>query len=275
MVPAYLLASATVAVLLIASPASAEDCAVTASPAAISANAASLDSLAWNPFGRPEIGWSVYYPRIGLEIGTTCAAITPGFAASLATWQGLHHLPATGIFDPPTFAAMKTGWQQERPFVRLNARDNCPPPPAADMLSVASPAEAYRGKLIELRSHALDAYRALVAAARKVPSIASEARAFKIFSGFRDPDADAARCVAEGNCNGVVRATCSAHRTGLALDMWVGQAPGFGPDSSADINRLAMVHGATYRWLLVNAGRFGFVNYAFEPWHWEWTGEPF
>jgi zinc D-Ala-D-Ala carboxypeptidase len=20
--------------------------------------------------------------------------------------------------------------------------------------------------------------------------------------------------------------------------------------------------------------RFGFVNYPFEPWHWEWTGEP-
>jgi LAS superfamily LD-carboxypeptidase LdcB len=28
-----------------------------------------------------------------------------------------------------------------------------------------------------------------------------------------------------------------------------------------------------YRWLVANAGRFGFVNYVFEPWHWEWTGE--
>jgi LAS superfamily LD-carboxypeptidase LdcB len=53
----------------------------------------------------------------------------------------------------------------------------------------------------------------------------------------------------------------------------VGQAPGFGPDSSADPNRLAMTHGAAYRWLLANAGRFGFLNYPFEPWHWEWTGE--
>ena len=24
---------------------------------------------------------------------------------------------------------------------------------------------------------------------------------------------------------------------------------------------------------MVNAGQFGFVNYAYEPWHWEWTGE--
>jgi LAS superfamily LD-carboxypeptidase LdcB len=34
-----------------------------------------------------------------------------------------------------------------------------------------------------------------------------------------------------------------------------------------------MTRTATYRWLLANAGRFGFVNYPFEPWHWEWTGE--
>jgi zinc D-Ala-D-Ala carboxypeptidase len=56
--------------------------------------------------------------------------------------------------------------------------------------------------------------------------------------------------------------------------MYVGQAPGFGPDSTADPNRLFMTRTATYRWLLANAHRFGFVNYPFEPWHWEWTGEP-
>jgi LAS superfamily LD-carboxypeptidase LdcB len=26
--------------------------------------------------------------------------------------------------------------------------------------------------------------------------------------------------------------------------------------------------------MIRNAGRFGFINYAYEPWHWEWTGEP-
>ena len=30
---------------------------------------------------------------------------------------------------------------------------------------------------------------------------------------------------------------------------------------------------AVYRWMVANAARFGFVNYPFEPWHWEWTGE--
>src|SRR3989344_4684733 len=95
-----------------------------------------------------------------------------------------------------------------------------------------------------------------------------------IFSGYRSPAAGAARCQAEGNCDGIVRARCSAHRTGLAADIYVGQAPGYGPDSTADPNRLFMTRTATYRWLLAHAPRFGFVNYPFEPWHWEWTGEP-
>ena len=44
-------------------------------------------------------------------------------------------------------------------------------------------------------------------------------------------------------------------------------------DSTADPNRLFLSRTVTYRWLLANASRFGFVNYPFEPWHWEWTGE--
>lgn len=82
------------------------------------------------------------------------------------------------------------------------------------------------------------------------------------------------RCTLQGNGDGTRRARCSAHRTGLATDLWVGWVPGFCPDSSADINRRAMVATPAYRWLLDNAARHGFVNYAFEPWHWEWTGEP-
>ena len=45
------------------------------------------------------------------------------------------------------------------------------------------------------------------------------------------------------------------------------------PESSADPNRLFQSRSAAYRWLVANAARFGFVNYPFEPWHWEWTGQ--
>lgn len=115
----------------------------------------------------------------------------------------------------------------------------------------------------------------MVAAARRAaPPIAADRRLLTIFSAFRDPASDDARCALERNCQGIVRAACSAHRTGLALDLYLGGAPGFGPDSSADANRLFLSRTPAYRWLVANAGRFGFVNYPFEPWHWEWTGEP-
>jgi LAS superfamily LD-carboxypeptidase LdcB len=25
--------------------------------------------------------------------------------------------------------------------------------------------------------------------------------------------------------------------------------------------------------MVTNADKYGFVNYAFEPWHWEWVGD--
>ena len=237
-------------------------------------NTASLHTLIWSPFGRPELGWEVYVPVLQHEIATTCDPATPGFAAALAKWQGAHHLPATGIVDEPSFAAFNKAWQARRPYVALRNGGTCPPPPSPDRLAAPKPSEAYVGKPILLRATALAAYRRMAAAARTaVPGLKADPRWLTIFSGFRDPAADAARCATEGNCQGVTRAQCSAHRTGLAMDIYVGEAPGFGPDSSADPNRRAMVRTPLYAWLLANAGRFGFVNYVFEPWHWEWTGE--
>jgi LAS superfamily LD-carboxypeptidase LdcB len=158
--------------------------------------------------------------------------------------------------------------------VRLSAQGVCPNPPPATALAQATPAEGYAGKAIQLRPRALAAYRQMAAAARRAdPAIVADPRNLTIFSGFRSPAADAARCAAEKNCGGVVRAACSAHRTGLAMDLYVGQAPGLGPDSSADPNRRFMSQTPAYRWLVANADRFGFVPYPFEPWHWEWTGE--
>ncbi len=195
---------------------------------AAAVNAVSLLNLSWNPFGRAEVGWSLYAPKVATEIGTDCDAATPGFADKLAAWQARHHLPAHGQFDPPTFTAMKAAWQRERPFTRVASKTSCPAPPPPEALAWSRPSEGYGGKLVQLRAGALAAYREMVAAARR--ELHDDHRAFVLFSGFRDPASDAARCTAEGNCNGIVRATCSAHRTGLALDIWVGQAPGYAPD---------------------------------------------
>jgi hypothetical protein len=228
--------------------------------------------MKWAPFGRGETGWQVYEPLIAQEIGTACTAATPGFAVNVAAWQIKHRLSGTGVLDQPTFAQMKQVWQRRRPFL-ATAKVTCPPAPQEAALSQASPEESFGGKDIQLQTGALAAYRKLVAAARaEAPAIAADPRLLTIFSGYRSPSYDAARCAREQNCQGIVRATCSAHRTGLAMDMYLGSAPGYQPDSTADANRLYLTQSVAYLWLVHNAARFGFVNYAFEPWHWEWAG---
>ncbi|OYW27426.1 MAG: peptidase M15 [Caulobacter sp. 12-67-6] len=244
-----------------------------APPGAAAVNAASLTTMVWSPFGRPEVGWEIYAPRIAAEIDTACAPDTRRFAALLAKWQQSRGLKPTGVMDLSAFQPMLTGWHLQRPFVRVNNTGICPGAPLLSGLNTAKPNESYGGKTIQLRPGALEAYRRMVAEARAA-GVIQRPETLTIFSGFREPAADAARCERDNNCQGLVRTICSAHRTGLALDIYIATAPGFGPDSSADDNRRAMARSAVFRWMVVNAGRFGFVNYAYEPWHWEWTGEP-
>lgn len=247
------------------------DCQASRFAAAARANGESARSLVWSPFGSEEIGWEIYAPLIANEIATACAPDQPGFAAALAAWQRRNGPVADGVMTPAVFETMRLRWHRARPFSKIDPAD-CPPPPTT--LAYSKATEAY-GPPMRLRPGALDAYRQMVAAARaEAPSVSSQPNALKIFSGFRDPEADAARCLTEGNCDGVRRTLCSAHRTGLALDIHVGMAPGGDPASTADFNRLAQSRTPAYRWMVRNAGRFGFVNYAYEPWHWEWTGEP-
>jgi hypothetical protein len=242
--------------------------------AAARANAASLQTLVWSPFRRPETGWETYAPLIAREIHTACPPDTPGFAAALMAWQTAQGLAADGVMSEALFTPMKNTLELRRPFVRVSAQGVCPAPPAEAALAQATPAEGYSGKAIALRPAALDAWRRMAAAARaEDPRIAADPRNLTIFSGFRGPTDEAARCAQPGACNNMSRSTCSAHRTGLAVDLYVGQAPGFGPDSSTDANRLFMTRTPVYRWLVAHADRYGFVPYPFEPWHWEWTGE--
>ena len=239
---------------------------------AAQANANSLQTLPWAPFGRQEVGWDVYVTLIQAEIATACPADSEGFARALADWERQNGQTPDGVVDEAAFMAMKGVVQTRRDFVRFTSGGACPDTP--DLVTAARLDEGSAGKQVWMRPRALEAYRRMAAAARaEVPEIAADPRNLTIFSGYRSPSADAARCQLEGNCDGIVRARCSAHRTGLAADMYVGQAPGYGPDSTADPNRLYMTKTATYRWLVANARRFGFVNYPFEPWHWEWTGE--
>lgn len=240
--------------------------------AAAQRNAVTATQLQWSPFGRPEVGWATYWPLIAHEIGTGCSQGSGGFAQALAGWQQAHGFKVDGVITSDQFETMKQDWYRSRPYTALRAKGVCPDPPPPANLTAIAPDESYEGKFVELRPGALIAYRQMVRAARReTPGL--DRQALRIFSGFRSPEYDADRCAREHNCDGIVRADCSPHRTGLAIDLVVGQAPGYPVDSTADVNRLAMTQTDTYRWLVANAKRFGFVNYPFEPWHWEWTGE--
>ena len=244
--------------------------------AAAGANATSAALAQWSVFGRPETGWQTYAPLIEHELGVVCPPQSQAFAAALASWQLAHRLPLSGAMDEATLRALDVAWLSRRPFVAASGAGNCPDPPPFASLAAAAPGEGYLGKPVQLRPAALAAYRRMVAAARtESPAVAADPKLLTLVSGYRDPAADAADCAAAGTCGTAARAgTCSAHRTGLAMDLYLGAAPGYDATSSADPNRLYQSSTPAYLWLVANASRFGFVNYPFEPWHWEWTGEP-
>jgi hypothetical protein len=238
------------------------------------ANATSETGAQWSVFGRTETGWEIYAPLVMHELGTGCPPNSQAFAAALAAWQTGHRMPASGTMDETTLHAFNYAWLLRRPFVAASA--HCPAPPPLASLATADPNEGFGGKAILLRPGTLAAYRQMAAAARaESPAIAANPKLLTIFSGYRDPVADAADCALKLDCGTPARAgTCSAHRTGLAMDIYLGAAPGFTPASADDANRLYLSQTPAYQWMVANAARFGFAPYPFEPWHWEWTGEP-
>ncbi len=236
---------------------------------AASHNQSTLTSATVHPFGVPEQGWAVYAPLISHEIGTACPADSPGFAAAFSSWQAGHRLAATGEIDQPALSLLATTWLLKRPFVRA-MKTGCPGSPNEDALATASPTESFGGKTIKARPGALQAYRRMMAAARQDLSLPPQM--LTIASAYRGPTEEAARC-ADGSCGNPAKARCSAHRTGLAFDFYLGATPGRQPFSTADEDRLMQADGPAYRWLVQHADQFGFVPYPYEPWHWEWTGE--
>lgn len=245
--------------------------------ATVDANAYSYQAMVWAPYGAAEYGWDTYLPLIQQEIGTGCAPQSLEFARALAAFQARYNLAPTGLFDEATFQVFRGVWQERRPFIMARVRNEpCPDPPPLNQLGYLVEAEEHADRLTRLlRRDTLEAYRQMVAAARReVPEIGANPELLQIFSGFRDPEADAARCATEGNCDGQRRAVCSAHRTGAAVDLYVGHLEGLSVDSTRPESRAYMARSPTYMWLVKNAGRFGFVPYAYEPWHWEYVRSP-
>ena len=236
-------------------------------------NAQSMTDAAWSVAGPVERGWRVYAPLVAREVRTSCKADQAGFARAVARWQGAHGLAATGVVGLDTLRAMYLIWLRRRPFIAATRNGACPPPSPDDQLILLRPEESYKGKVVRLHVRALDAYRRLVAAARaELPSLKGDPRVLSVFSGYRGPDEEAVRCSTGGACGTAAKARCSAHRTGMALDLLLDASLGSPPDATDDDDRARQVQSPAYRWLVANADRFGFVPYPYEPWHWEFAG---
>jgi hypothetical protein len=237
-------------------------------------NAGSIDSLEWAPFGAKEKGWAVYEFLLDQTLATTCGAGTASFAQALAAFQARYKLPADGVFSPETFDVFKGVWQEQRAFVMARVAGLCPDPPASlALVAVPKAEETFDREDRQIRTDVLTAYERMLAAARfESSAIRADPKAMTIFSGYRSPDADQIRCETERNCDGTHRASCSAHRTGAALDLNVGWVQGVHADDATIENRMMQTRTPAYKWLVKNAARFGFVNYPFEPWHWEYVG---
>mgnify|MGYP000346579185 CR=1 FL=1 len=160
---------------------------------------------------------------------------------------------------------------------QLIRRIDMAPAPYHDMYGAADMLPLNRDEQERANEHpVLAAYREMLAAAKgERPDLFTQGGLFLLASAWRDPADDKASCTANpGPCNGTAKAvTCSAHWSGRAVDINLGFIAGGDPTDSTYANRLHQARSAAYAWMLDNAGRFGFVNYYYEPWHWEWQGD--
>ena len=233
------------------------------------------DSLTWAFGGKSQHGWRLYAPLVGGLIGADSEQTTGDFAAQLSRWQQQRGAAANGVLDNNTWSQMVADWQANR------LKDHTSPT-ASDLVTIP-PAECYDPsrpealRQVERRTYA--AYKQMVAAAASDPALGLQAtgdgaladseKYFKVVSAYRSPEYQAHLRAQSPNSGSAGLAVHSPHSTGRALDLYVGGEP----VSTKDDNRALQTQTKAYRWLVKNAGRFGFRPYFYEPWHWEYVGK--
>jgi hypothetical protein len=244
-----------------------------ASPAA--RNALLSTELNWTFGGKPQRGWYLYKPLIRRLLNTKNDVASDGFASALARWQKKAGLTPSGVLDEQTLYAMIGAWQNARLKDRSPARpDQLLTAPISDFYD---PTRAEELRQVERETYA--AYKRMVSAAidNKSLGLARGAKGqlapgekyLKVISAFRSPEYQEKLRRESPNSGSAGLAVNSPHFTGRALDLYVGGEP----VDTRDSNRAEQVETRVYQWLVLNADRFGFRPYCYEPWHWEYVGK--
>ena len=247
-----------------------------AAPALVAAaekNAVLKNELNWTFGGKPQRGWYLYTLLIAQTLNSQNDSATTDFAAALAVWQRQMGLSSEGVLDEESWMAMLSQWQNNRIQDRtLAGPDQLLTAPSSDFFD---PDRLVELRQVERKTYA--AYKQMVAAAiadptLKLPHTASgelapDLKYFKIISAFRSREYQDRLRREAPNAGSAGLAVNSPHFTGRALDIYVGGDP----VDTRDSNRAVQVETPAYRWLVRNAGRFGFRPYFYEPWHWEYV----
>ncbi len=240
---------------------------------AVRRNAELKNSILWAFGGKPQRGWYLYESLISQLISAEAPVNSDGFAEALSRWQQAAGLEPNGVLDDNALSVMVKTWQSNRLKLRgYPSPDELLIAPATDFWDSARADEL---RQVERETYA--AYKKMVAAAvadkslklaaNADGSLADSEKFLKIISGFRSKEYQAKLRQASPNSGRAGLAVNSPHFTGRALDIYVGGEP----VNTKDANRAIQVNTPVYKWLVKNAGKFGFKPYFYEPWHWEYA----
>lgn len=240
--------------------------------AAARQNAELKNSLGWVFGKKNQTGWYLYVPLIQHTIKTSGNSDSESFAAAVVAWQKRNGLSANGVIDKDTLSALVKFWQSRRLGKSADAPENT--------LLTGSVDDFYDSSreihLLKVERETYAAYKKMIAAAIKELNLKSEngklaksEKFLKIISAYRSREYQEGLRRKEPNAGRAGLAVNSPHFTGRALDIYVGGEP----VTTKDENRAIQVETPVYKWLVKNAGRFGFYPYFYEPWHWEYVSK--
>lgn len=242
--------------------------------AAAQSNLVLSTALVWKFGSKQQLGWYLYTSLIKQLIDTKRDPDSVEFARAVAHWQSKAGLKPSGVIDEETLYAMIKTWQDAR------LKDRTPAQPdqllAAPISDFYDPTRDEELRRVERRTY--EAYKRMVAAAvadqslrlaHKGKELAPGEKYLKVISAFRSREYQEKLRRESPNSGSAGLAVNSPHFTGRALDLYVGGDP----VETKDANRAFQVRTVVYQWLVRNAGRYGFVPYCYEPWHWEYVGK--